>query len=236
MQPSSTNGSARLYRISRGSVQAWLFVADEEDELAAVAANELVGHGHECRRIGSAALAIPAAAAGVDGIVWFAPAKSVGDAGLAVSASLLEALQHILRQSDTRPRLVIVTRGAEGRTRRPEHAALWGLARVAATENPGLSVTVVDCEDDERVASWLALELLGDSVESEVRLGSEGRLVPRLQPWSVPQPQPEIVDVADVAVALRQARPGVQDSLVWDEVGRSEPGPGELESAPSPPR
>lgn len=220
---------APVSNLERGSAQAWLFVADEEDELARAVANELSNHGHECRRIGSAALAIPGTAAGMDGIVWFAPTNSVGDAGLAVSTSLLEAVQHILRESDTRPRLVIVTRGAEGRTPRPEHAALWGLARVAATENPSLSVTVVDCEDDERVPSWLAVELLGDSVESEVRLGSEGRLVPRLQPWSVPQPQPEMVDVTDVVVALRQARPGVQDSLVWHEVGRSEPGPGELE-------
>lgn len=210
-------------------MQAWLLVADEEDELARGLAIELNNHGQECRRTGGAALATPGTAAGVDGIVWFAPPNDVGDAGLAVSVKLLEAVQHILREAGPRPRLVIVTRGAEGRTRRPEHAALWGLARVAATENPDLSVTVMDCEDDERVPSWLAAELLGDSFEREVRLGSEGRLVPRLQPWSVPQPQPEIVDMTDVAVTLRQARPGVQDFLVWHEVGRSEPGPGELE-------
>jgi NADPH:quinone reductase-like Zn-dependent oxidoreductase/acyl carrier protein len=220
---------APVSNLERGPVQAWLFVADEGDELAGEVADELRNRGHECRRIGFAALAIAGTSAEVDGIVWFAPIGSVGDAGVAVSAGLLEAVQHILRASDMRPRLVIVTRGAEGRTRRPEHAALWGLARVAATENPSLSLTVVDCEEDERVPAWLAAELLGDSVETEVRLGSEGRLVPRLQPWSAPQPQPEIVDVADVAVALRQARPGVQDSLVWYEVGRSEPGPGEIE-------
>jgi acyl transferase domain-containing protein/NAD(P)-dependent dehydrogenase (short-subunit alcohol dehydrogenase family)/acyl carrier protein len=214
--------------LERTASQRWVLL-DGDGAHAAALAVELRGYGHSVIQSASSNMEGLRGAGEVEGIVWFADTVDLGDAGCAAAGRLLKIVQEMNCLPSPRPRLVIVTEGATGATQRPDKAAVWGLGRVAAAECPDLKVTLVDCEDDHRVPLWIARELLGDSPDREIFLGSNGRQVNRLESWSAPQPDPEPVDVEKVAVTLRKSRTGSQDSLTWFETQLPEPGPGELE-------
>jgi acyl transferase domain-containing protein/NADPH:quinone reductase-like Zn-dependent oxidoreductase/acyl carrier protein len=214
--------------LKRSSVQHWLLVADEDD-LVNQLSNEFRHYGHRTRLIKHALADLAVGRLNVDGVVWLTPRVDREDAGLDASNKLLKVIQLIVSEGHPAPRLVIVTHGATGKTPRPDHAAVWGLGRVAAAEHHELRVTLVDCHDGERVPLWLAREVLGDTLDREVRLESEGRLVCRVRPWSAPDPEAQTVNVAEVPVTLHQTRAGTANSLTWHETHRRAPGPGEIE-------
>jgi acyl transferase domain-containing protein/NADPH:quinone reductase-like Zn-dependent oxidoreductase/acyl carrier protein len=217
-----------LPSLRRTTVESWVVLGDK-DNLVSRLLEEIRHHGHNCRWLGDAETTeLASGRLRPDGIVWIAPAVDRGDAGLFATNQLVALIQQISRSQQS-PSVVIVTRGATGETPRPDHAAVWGLGRVTAAEHAEVPIALVDCEDDERVPLWLAREILGDTLEREVRLGSAGRLVCRLQSWSGPEPKTEMVNTTEVPVALRQTRAGMLDSLTWHEIGRRDPGPGEME-------
>jgi acyl transferase domain-containing protein/threonine dehydrogenase-like Zn-dependent dehydrogenase/NAD(P)-dependent dehydrogenase (short-subunit alcohol dehydrogenase family)/acyl carrier protein len=214
--------------VRRGAAQRWLIV-DGYPPLADPLAVELRSYGHTEMSVARHELMHQAGNAPVHGVVWMAPAADRGDAGLTATERLLGVIQELVCWPEPRPRLVIVTHGAMGGAPRAEQASLWGLGRVAASEYPDLQVTIVDCDNDDRVPLWLCRELLGDGPDREVRLGPEGRQVARVRMWSPKPPELDQVSVEAVPVILRQTRPGSQDSLTWHEFSRRAPAPGELE-------
>ena len=211
--------------VRRIAVQGWLLV--DGQDIAGQLAAELGTYGQQCRIRAGGGLE-PERGFRIDHVVWMSPSIDGADAGIAISSRLLHVVQ-ALAKWPVPPRLVIVTRGAFGATPRADQASVWGLGRVVATEHPQLHATLVDCDADEQAAIWLARELVSDTLEREVALGAGGRQVARLQAWSAPPQEPEMVDVGTVPVVLRLGRAGLQDSLAWHEFRRRAPGPGEVE-------
>jgi hypothetical protein len=98
-------------------------------------------------------------------------------------------VQAAVRAGGEAPVLALVTRGAQpagpaADVSAPAGAALWGLGRVIAVEQPALRGKCIDLGPKmaaEAAAAALLEELLqGDRAENQVALRSEGRYVPRL--------------------------------------------------------
>jgi len=212
--------------VRRIAMQGWLLV--DGQDIAEQLAAELGTYSQQCRIQAGGGLPQPERGFRIDRVVWMSASIDGTDAGMASSSRLLDVVQ-ALAKWPVPPRLVIVTRGAFGATPRADQASVWSLGRVVATEHPELHATLVDCDADEQAAMWLARELVADTLEREVALGAGARRVARLQAWSAPPQEPEVVDVGTVPVMLRLGRAGLQDSLAWHEFRRRAPGPGEVE-------
>jgi acyl transferase domain-containing protein/acyl carrier protein len=116
------------------------------------------------------------------------PAASATPAGTAATVALLQALQ----DADIAAPLWVATEGAVATSAadpvtRPADALLWGLAAVAAVEQPTRWGGIVDlpARPDERTADLLAAALRGGSGEAELAVRPSGLLARRL----VPAPQ-----------------------------------------------
>ena len=212
--------------VRRMAMQGWLLV--DGQDIAEQLAAELGTYSQQCRIQAGGGLPEPERGFRIDRVVWMSPSIDGADAGIAISSRLLDVVQ-ALAKWPVPPRLVIVTRGAFGATPRADQTSVWSLGRVVATEHPELHATLVDCDADEQAAIWLARELVADTLEREVALGAGARRVARLQAWSAPPQEPEMVDVGTVPVMLRLGRAGLQDSLAWHEFSRRAPGSGKVE-------
>jgi acyl transferase domain-containing protein len=144
-------------------------------------------------------------------------------------ASMLAAVQGAVL-AGTRPRLFVVTRGAqqtghEAAAADPVAAAVLGMMRSVALEHPELACR---CVDLDAVPAGEAVELLwrelsGPSSELEVALRAGRRLVPRLERAALPAPRPAF------PVSLQVTRRGVLDGLRYVQARRIVPGPAEVE-------
>ena len=112
--------------------------------------------------------------------------RALAEAERDICGSALALTQAVAR-SATRPRLWIVTRGAQpaGSQRHPlglPQAPLWGLGKVIALEHPELRCTRVDLDPSAEANSseLLVSELLSSGSEDQVAFRGDERLVARL--------------------------------------------------------
>jgi len=112
----------------------------------------------------------------------------------------------------------------------PGQAALWGLGRVIANEYPGLGTVMIDLDAHHLPPSVrrLAMELLGDSPETEIAFRHHTRYVQRLMKAEAHIQSPTLASVG-TPFKLVVAKPGVIDSLEFQETERHPPGAGEIE-------
>ncbi len=117
---------------------------------------------------------------------------------------------------------------------------LWGLGRVIANEHPELGCMLVDMDgiDSPESCSQLVRELLGDRGEPEVALRVSDCYVHRLdyaaekesqKPGSLSSTTVRKTARPDTPFVLTVAKPGLLDSLTWQETERRPPGAGEIE-------
>ncbi len=116
--------------------------------------------------------------------------------------------------------IALITRGTQ---HDPETAALIGARRVLANEAPSLSVRLVRLDPDlDDPLPLLTAELASGSDEEEVTLTAAGRYVERVRK-GLPRP-----DEDSAALRLVINRPGLLDSLGWETISPTSPGPGQL--------
>jgi acyl transferase domain-containing protein/NAD(P)-dependent dehydrogenase (short-subunit alcohol dehydrogenase family)/threonine dehydrogenase-like Zn-dependent dehydrogenase/acyl carrier protein len=177
----------------------------------------------------------------VEAVVWVAGVTSSqdqADAAIAETAAFADLLRTLGAQ-ETGPLVVMVTRGAHhlGPGHRASDLAgspLWGLARVARLEYPGLRLRSVDLDQGDLVPlveelSWL------DDAETEIAWHRGKRLVRRVErtdatcataPWPPLRGQE-----ARAAFVLKSETPGQLDGLRLRRIDRRAPGRGEVEVA-----
>jgi acyl transferase domain-containing protein/short-subunit dehydrogenase/acyl carrier protein len=129
--------------------------------------------------------AIPAALDGVVCLSGLDVATDDPDEAIARGCAPVLALVQALAARTDRPRLVLVTRGAQslgGARANAGQAALWGLGRTIAAERPDLGCVTFDLDPDGAPDQLDALcdELLGESEERRVALRAGRRHVARL--------------------------------------------------------
>ncbi|MEV6674747.1 SDR family NAD(P)-dependent oxidoreductase [Streptomyces sp. NPDC051162] len=151
----------------------------------------------------------------------------------ALLRAVAAACEHL--PEGVRTPLTVVTRPsgalpAPERTTATQDAAVWGIARTLANEEPRLAVRTVSLDRSGETATdalRLARELLADHAETEVVITSGGgRFVPRETPLpadhrmvSATGPQPFALDVRT---------PGLSYQLPWTERTPATAGPGQV--------
>ncbi len=111
----------------------------------------------------------------------------------------------------------------------PTHASLWGLGRVAMSEQPRLSVTLVDLSDaSQPELEALAEVALDTEAPAEIALRGERRFVRWI---SRPAPAETTLDVEIAHTPIRQVvvTPGVVDSVAPEAFEPSPLGPEDVE-------
>ena len=140
---------------------------------------------------------------------------------------------------DDSPRLFVVTSLAQplpgSQTVNMAHAALIGLARTIAGENPNLKCTAVDVDPLDENRGLLARQILSDDPETEVALRGDERRVQRLVPAAALRQEDGEVETRTVSAtsvqAFRLSR-GTEnrlESLRFEEAPRPAPAAGEIE-------
>jgi NADPH:quinone reductase-like Zn-dependent oxidoreductase/acyl carrier protein len=109
----------------------------------------------------------------------------------------------------------------------PEGGALLGYLRVAGNEYASAALRVLDVRHSstEVAAKAVLEELLSDSAEKEVVLGTFGRKVPRVRAVALSESSP----LQDEARYLDFTQPGSFTNLKWHSIPRIAPREGELE-------
>ena len=192
--PSSGNGSSRsadptswFYSLqwrerqstsrdeSFGAGSRWIIVSDESGPAEAALARKLESLGHVCLR------AAQPEGTPVAGIVYF---PALGDMKQACSG-LLHLAQSLAASRDVnRPRLWVVTRGAQAVNESTDDVALaqaplWGFGRVVASEHPEFWGGLIDL-DPSSEADLLAEQLMAAGREDLVALRKGRAFVARL--------------------------------------------------------
>ena len=120
-------------------------------------------------------------------------------------------------------------------------SALWGLGRVIANEHPELGCMLIDMDGMNSPQSWsqLVRALLGDRGEPELALRGSDCYVNRLdyateRDWQKNRTATERKTAhqtarPDTPFVLTVAKPGLLDSLTWQETERRSPEAGEIE-------
>ncbi|QKW05279.1 SDR family NAD(P)-dependent oxidoreductase [Streptomyces sp. NA04227] len=159
------------------------------------------------------------------------------------TVSVLHLVQALSAQDwKASPRLVLVTRGAQrlasdSGTPAFAQSALWGLARVVTLEHEELDPLVVDLDParPEGETAALAAELSTRTGEHQLALRGAARYVPRLAPWTAPEPEENDWERRPYASGefenqrLLAERPGILGSLTATPWQRTAPGPGQVE-------
>ncbi len=166
-------------------------------------------------------------------VVWLAPELGPEDLdarALDVATRVLGLVQRLVVLRPT-PRLLLVTRGVPSSVTRASaplsacaDAAVWGLARVIASEHPELACTCVDLEydgDPEQAAKALLDELYEAPGEDRVVLRDGVRHLARLE---LDRPA-----LPSGPVRLQTEQTGTLDALAFVPLTRAAPGPGEVE-------
>lgn len=172
-------------------------------------------------------------------VIWIAPLAAADDTR--ANTSLLGLVQ-ALATGSAAIGLQILTRGgapvdgllAAGQCR-PDQTALWGLARVAMNECPGLGPRLIDLPDlgGASPLAMLVEELLegaAGSRESEVLLMPDARHVLRMRPARIAIPSAGPGHEARYRLDFRV--PGRLRNLLWLEQPPRDPGPDEIEVKP----
>ena len=153
-----------------------------------------------------------------------------------------EQVRHLVRiarelaESEQPPRLYVVTRKAQ--TVLPddranlEQAGLRGLLRVIAAEHTDLRATQIDVNDDTD-GEQVARQLLAGSDEDETAWRSGQWYTARLRaaPLRPDERRTAIADYRNDGVRLQIRTPGDLESLELAALGRTAPGPGQIEVA-----
>lgn len=167
-----------------------------------------------------------------------AGAESLLDGEAKVCGSALYLVQALAASpSGDTPRLWLVTRGAcavtaDGGPIDPAQAALWGLGRVIALEQPKLRCTRLDLDPAEASPSLdlLTTEIWDADQEDQVALRGSNRFAARLVRYGVKKSAPLQIP-ADRAYQLRLSQYGALDNLIVEPIERRAPGTGEVEIA-----
>ena len=149
-------------------------------------------------------------------------------------AGALRLVQTLARLDGAgRPGLWIVTSravhvGADDELTCPHQAPLWGLARTATLEHPGLRVSCVDVESSSGSEELLLAELLTPGDENQIAYRAGTRRVARLvrmksQAATVPSARP------GENLQLQIQTRGVLDNLRLNALPRTRPGRGQVE-------
>jgi acyl transferase domain-containing protein len=153
---------------------------------------------------------------------------------------LVQALDSESRWGAARPRVWLVTRGAESvgsgdqdrRTVAPSFLA--GFTRVVRSERADLSVCVIDLDraPTEGEARAVVREMRQGLTDIEIAFRGEARYVRTVQPLTAPAGRARRqADVARDWFAATLPTPGVLDSITWQERPERAPGPDEVEIA-----
>ena len=141
---------------------------------------------------------------------------------------LLSLVQMAGRRKDaTRPRLWVVTRGAQpagGRIADAAGSAVWGFARAVASEYPDLACTAVDLDlqsGGDVDAVWR--EIASPDGENQVAVRGGSRLAARLVKSAPP------ATVREQPVQLVTTSRGILDNLQLQPIERRAPAAGEVE-------
>ncbi len=165
-------------------------------------------------------------------------AGSLLDSQGGVCASALHLVQALAASpSGDSPRLWLVTRGAcavasEDAPVNAAQAALWGLGRVIALEQPKLRCVRLDLDATEPAPSLdlLATEIWDADQEDQVALRGSSRYAARLVRYDAKKTG--LLEVPrDRAYQLRLSHYGSLDNLIVEPIERRAPGPGEIEIA-----
>jgi polyketide synthase 5 len=153
----------------------------------------------------------------------------------------LECVRHLVRIARVlpdipgeAPRLFVVTSGAQtvlsGETANLDQAGLRGLVRVIAVEQPHLSATQIDMDDDTEV-SQLASQLLSGSDEDETAWRNNEWYTARLNlsPLRPEERRTTVVNPQHDGMRLQIRTPGDIESLELVAFDRIPPGPGQIE-------
>ncbi len=185
--------------------------------LAAALAAALKAAGHQADLAGTDALETPAEAGSAvpAGLVLLAPPAPVPpDAAQRFVLMAASAATSLAAWPGATPRLWVVTAGAlaarPGEAGDPGLAAIQGLVRVLALEQPAVRATVVDIAPGGEVATLaaaVAAELAADSGDDEVALRDGTRLAARI--GAAPDPEAPVPDAPGLsAPAQAVAGPG----------------------------
>ena len=148
---------------------------------------------------------------------------------------LVDVAREATEASGEPPRLYVVTRAAQtvldGERPNLEHAGLRGLIRVIGNEQPDLSATHIDVDDDAGVAVQLARQLLVGSDEDETAWRDGRWYTARLSPMALGpnDRQTAVADSEHDGMRLSIRTPGDVESLELVACERITPGPGQIE-------
>ena len=211
---------------SHGMTASWLPARDLSEPLAAERLRQELRTTADARAhlVLVSALECPVAQTGLQWIEdsW----RRIGDDTLAL-ARALECLAEV-----PAPRVWIVTQGAVAVDAHDEvhalgAAALWGLGRVWAHEQPALDLTLVDCD----VGGLTTLPMVLRSAPQERQLARRAGV------WHALRLLPLAADARPAALTAGLtfeavlATPGHPDSLQWQAATRCAPRPHEVEIA-----
>jgi len=171
------------------------------------------------------------------GVLWLTGSASPNQAPDASACARGLALIQALAATGQPERLILVTRGAMAAIPGDEVegvalAPLWGLARVAMNEYPGLGCILVDLPSLPEVADWTALiaQCLQDGAEREVAVRGGRRLVNRLQTLtSAEREKHQLREQSGSHHTRIHLLPGADGGLVWQQGERRAPGAKEIE-------
>ncbi len=144
-------------------------------------------------------------------------------------ASVLHLVQALTAQGEMRPRLWLVTRGAQSidgvTVVNPIATTLWGLGNVIALEQPGLNCTRIDLDPVEETQDVLFHEIWEPDNEDQVAIRGNHRYVARL----VQCQKGNAAKTKKQPVTLTINERGTLDNLVIQPMQRKGPGDGEVE-------
>jgi acyl transferase domain-containing protein/NADPH:quinone reductase-like Zn-dependent oxidoreductase/acyl carrier protein len=164
------------------------------------------------------------------------PADDALQTGMVDGATLLQITRALHQLNIVHlHRFVLITCGAHSivsneRTRAPGQMVAWGVGRVQSNEQPDLNTTLIDLDPTDPFDALHSLADLLLSKHSEVQIGLRGekQYFQRLERAEYQEPALVTATPATGCV-LEVRRPGVLDSLEFQEVERRNPGPGEIE-------